>query len=135
LHDAVVDFNLQLVDGVFFVEYAVGKLLIGIEHGVNRLMNGALGETAHPQEAFFYFVEIFFEMAFHVLRPLSARKVHQYKDRQYGKRTQPKRPVMYASVRGSPGVVKSCGVGLNSMSWPIRRKAVKSLTRAACCML
>jgi hypothetical protein len=28
-------------------------------------MDGALGEAAHPQEALFQFVQIFFEMAFH----------------------------------------------------------------------
>src|ERR1700747_2969320 len=48
---------------------------------------------------------------------------------------QPKRPVIYASVRASPGVVNNCGVGLNSINCPISRNAVKSLTRAACCML
>ena len=41
---------------------------------------------------------------------------------------------MYASVRGSAGIVNSCGVALNSTSCPFKRKAVKSLTRAACCM-
>ena len=39
-------------------------------------------------------------------------------------KNHPNRPVMYASVRGSVGVVKRCGVGLNSMSWPVSRKAV-----------
>jgi hypothetical protein len=28
-------------------------------------MDGALGETAHPQEALFQLVQIFFEVAFH----------------------------------------------------------------------
>src|SRR5882762_6923990 len=65
LNDAVIDFDLQLVDGVLFVQDALGQLIVGIQHGV----------------------------------------------------------------------VKSWGVGLNSMSWPVSRKAVKSLMRAACCML
>src|SRR5882724_9728421 len=42
---------------------------------------------------------------------------------------------MYASVRGSVGVVNNCGVGLNSTISPTSRNAVKSLTRAACCIL
>jgi hypothetical protein len=35
-------------------------------------MHGALGETAHPQEAFFQFIQIFFEVTFHELFPLSS---------------------------------------------------------------
>jgi hypothetical protein len=65
LHDAVVEFKLQFVDGVFLIENALGKLLIRFEDGVHGLMDGALGEAAHPQEALFQFVQIFFEMAFH----------------------------------------------------------------------
>ena len=48
LDDAVVDFELQLVDGVFFFENALGKLFIGFENGMYGLMDGAFGETAHP---------------------------------------------------------------------------------------
>jgi hypothetical protein len=72
LNDAVVDFELQLVDGVFFIEDTLGKLLIGFEDGVNGLVNGALGKAAHPQEAFFQLVQISFEVAFHELIPLSS---------------------------------------------------------------
>jgi hypothetical protein len=56
LHNAVVDFELQLVDGVFFFENALGKLFIGFEDGMHGLMDGAFGETAHPQQALFQFV-------------------------------------------------------------------------------
>src|SRR6185437_10961720 len=49
--------------------------------------------------------------------------------------THPNRPVMYASVRGSEGVVNSRSVGANSTSWPARNNAVRSEMRAACCML
>jgi hypothetical protein len=72
LNDAVVNFELQFVDGVFFIEDALGKLLVGFEDGVNGLMNGALGEAAHPQEAFFQLVQISFEVAFHELIPLNS---------------------------------------------------------------
>jgi hypothetical protein len=50
LNDAIVDFDLQLVDGVFFVKDTLGEGFIGFEHGVNGLMNGALGEAAHPEQ-------------------------------------------------------------------------------------
>jgi hypothetical protein len=79
LDDAVVDFNLELVDGVFFVEDALRKLLIGFEDGVHRLMDGALGEAAHPEEALFQFVQISFEVAFHELYPLSSLQPQVWK--------------------------------------------------------
>jgi len=53
LHDAIVDFHLELVDGVFFFEDALGELFIGFQDSVNGLVNGALREAAHPEEAFF----------------------------------------------------------------------------------
>jgi hypothetical protein len=63
---AVVDFQLKFVDGIFFVEDALGQLFIAIEDGVNRLMDGALGKTTHPKQALFQFVQVFFEVAFHM---------------------------------------------------------------------
>jgi len=48
---------------------------------MNGLMHGAFREAAH-QSRLFYFVEIFFEMAFHVRRPFSPKKVHQYEWRK-----------------------------------------------------
>ena len=81
LDDAVVDFELQLVDLVFFVEDALGELFVGVKNGVDRLVDGALGERAHPEEPFFDDVEIFFEVAFHLklssavkLKPLQGLK-------------------------------------------------------------
>jgi hypothetical protein len=67
LDDAIVDFELKLVDLVFFVEDALGELFVGVENGVDGLVDGALGERAHPEEAFFDDVEIFFEVAFHLV--------------------------------------------------------------------
>ena len=67
LDHAVVDFELKFVDGVFFVEDALGELLVGVEDGVNGLVDGAFGEAAHPEQALFQFVQIFFEMAFHLV--------------------------------------------------------------------
>jgi hypothetical protein len=32
---------------------------------VNGLVNGAFGEAAHPEQALFHFVQVFFEVAFH----------------------------------------------------------------------
>jgi hypothetical protein len=65
LDDAVVNFHLKLVDGVFFLKDAVGEGFIGFQNGVNGLMNGAFGEAAHPEQALFHFVQVFFKVAFH----------------------------------------------------------------------
>jgi hypothetical protein len=50
---ALVNFDLHFVDGVFFGEDDFGEMFFGIEDGVHSLMDGALGETAHPEEALF----------------------------------------------------------------------------------
>jgi hypothetical protein len=67
LDDAIVDFELELVDLVFFVEDALGELFVGVENAVDGLVDGALGERAHPEEAFFDDVDVFFEVAFHLI--------------------------------------------------------------------
>src|SRR5438094_290632 len=54
LNDAVVDFHLELVDGVFFLEDAVGELFVGFQNGVNGLVDGAFREAAHPKQALFH---------------------------------------------------------------------------------
>jgi hypothetical protein len=134
LNNSVVDFELKFVDRVFFIKDTLGELFIGIEDGVNRLMNGALGEAAHPKEAFLELVQILFEVAFHNSLSLCVEVVAATRN-QSNNESHPNLPVIYASVRGSPGVVKRCGVVLNSIIWPVRMKAVKSLMRAACCIL
>jgi hypothetical protein len=94
LDDAIINFNLQLVDGVFFFEDALGERFIGFEDGVDGLMDGALGEAAHPQEPLFQLVQIFFEVAFHELIPL---KLSNSVAISYGisaRADHPKRPVM-----------------------------------------
>jgi len=53
LNDAIIDFQLELVDGVFFLEDAPGERFVGIQDGVDRLVNGALGEAAHPEQPLF----------------------------------------------------------------------------------
>src|SRR6266403_2005430 len=73
LNDAIVDFKLELVDGVFFLEDAPGERLIGFQDSVNGLVNGALGEAAHPEEPLFQLVDVFFEMAFHDVSALFRR--------------------------------------------------------------
>jgi hypothetical protein len=65
LNDAVVDFELEFVDGVFFIEHALGQLFVGIKDGVDRLMHSALGEAAHPQQPLLELVQILFEVSFH----------------------------------------------------------------------
>jgi len=69
LNDAIVNFDLQLVDGAFFFEDALGKLLVGIQHGVDGLMDSAFGEAAHPEQPLFQFVQISFEVTFHRFLP------------------------------------------------------------------
>src|SRR6202030_3601186 len=132
LHHAVVNFNLQLVDGVFFAEDGSRQLFVRIEHRMNRLMHGSLGQAAHPKHALFQLFQIAFEMAFHIFTSSPWPSLHSSRccDNPH-----PKRPVIYASVRGSEGVVNMCPVGENSIRSPFSMKAVESLTRAACCML
>jgi hypothetical protein len=81
LEDAVVNFELKFVDGVFFIEDTLGELFIRFQDGVDGLMDGALGETAHPQETLFQFVQVFFEVAFHGLFPFSSLQVRIQKCR------------------------------------------------------
>jgi len=51
--DAFVDFDLHFVDGVFFREDDFGEMFFGVQDGVDGLMDGALGEAAHPEETLF----------------------------------------------------------------------------------
>jgi hypothetical protein len=51
--DALVNFDLHFVDGVLFGEDDFGEMLFGVQNGVDGLMDGALGEAAHPEEALF----------------------------------------------------------------------------------
>jgi hypothetical protein len=72
LNDAVVDFHLKLIDGVFFLEDALGELFVGFQDGVNGLVDGTLGEAAHPEQPLFQFIQIFFEVPFHECFPSEA---------------------------------------------------------------
>src|SRR6266404_796020 len=128
LHHTVIDLNLQLVDGVLFIEHGASELLVRVEHGVDRLVHGAFSQASHPEQPLLQFVEVALKMTFHTLHPLLDCNVAV-------QRAHPKRPVMYASVRGSEGVVNICPVGENSISSPFNMNAVESLTRAACCIL
>src|SRR5260370_14865829 len=112
------------------MQHAFGKVVVGIQSGMKRLMHGGVRQAAHPQQPLFQFVQISLEVAFHESIPSNPANVGPYLPQSH-----PKRPVIYASVRASPGVVNNCGVGLNSINCPNSRNAVKSLTRAACCML
>ena len=105
--DALVDLDLHFVDGVFFGEHGFGEVLFGIQHGVHRLMDGALGEAAHPQQPLLQFFQIVFEMAFHGSSVPFAPLLGAVAPNRPA--SHPKRPVMYASVRGSVGVVNSFG--------------------------
>ena len=51
--NALVDFNLHFIDGIFFSEDTFGEALVGIENGVDGLMDGAFGKAAHPEKALF----------------------------------------------------------------------------------
>ena len=65
LHHAVVNLHLQIVDGRLFSEHRLGQRLLRIQHGMDGLMHGALGQAAHPQQPFLQFAQINFEMSFH----------------------------------------------------------------------
>src|SRR5258707_13634875 len=95
---------------------------------MHRLMHGALRQAAHPQQPLFQFVQISLEVAFHESIPSNPANVGPYLPQSH-----PKRPVIYASVRASPGVVNNCGLGLNSITCPVSRDTVKRLTRPASC--
>ena len=56
LHDAVVDFDLQLIDGRLFLQNLFGQRSLALENGVNGLVHGPFGQAAHPQHAFLQFV-------------------------------------------------------------------------------
>jgi hypothetical protein len=94
LHDAVVDFELQLVDGVFLIQHSLRQLLVRVQHTVDRLMHGTLGQAAHPEQPLFQLVQVLFEMAFHESLPvciLSALPSPKNKNRDP---PHPNRPVM-----------------------------------------
>src|SRR5256884_3934057 len=86
LNDAIVDFQLQLVDGVFFLEDALGEPFIGFQNGVNGLVDSALREAAHPPEALFHLVQAFFKMAFH--EPLPSRLTYSKTKRDFSLRSK-----------------------------------------------
>ena len=128
--NALVDLDLHLVDGVFLAEDGFGESLVGVQHGVHGLVDGALGEASHPQQPLLQFFEIVFQMAFHgLLSPFATQYVS-------GDRWRSSEAARDVSLRaGIGGVVKSFDVSLCSISFPSSMKAVKSLARAACCML
>ena len=86
LNDAIVDFQLEFVDSVFFLEDALGELFIGFQNGVNGLVDSALREAAHPEEALFHLVQVFFEMAFH--EPLPSRLTYSKTKRDFSLRSK-----------------------------------------------
>ena len=103
------------------------ELLVGIENCVNRLMDGAFGEAPHPQQPLLEFFQIVFEMSFHfssvnldAAGPLDSR----LNSHAPILNSHPNRPVMYASVRGSVGVVNSLDVSLCSINLPSSMNAV-----------
>ena len=80
---------------------ASARLLIGIQHSVHGLVDGALGEAAHPQQALLQFFEIMFPMAFHgYLYPAIAmnsgafRSALNRNESADNCRSHPNRPVM-----------------------------------------
>jgi hypothetical protein len=65
---------MEFDDRVFFREDTIGELFVRFQHGVNSLVNGALGEAAHPEQALFQLVYVSFEVAFHsILSSKSSR--------------------------------------------------------------
>jgi len=60
-------------------------------------------------------------VTFHCALPIGILSASRSRKNQNHPTPHPKRPVMYASVRGSLGVVNNCGVALNSIICPSAR--------------
>ena len=101
LHDAVVNLQLKFVDRVFFVQHALGQLFVGVQHRMHRLMDGAFGQAAHPQQPFFQFIQIFLEVAFHefFLRAFPIRRIF----------LEPAWPLLLSAAGHSSRAVRSKG--------------------------
>ena len=56
------------------IQGAFRQRLVRLQHGVHRLMHGALGEAAHPEQTLLQDVHIFFEVAFH---PILFSQIHE----------------------------------------------------------
>src|SRR5580658_7882897 len=152
--DALVNFDLHFVDRVFLREHGFREVFFGVQDGMDCLMDRALGEASHPQQPLLQFFEIAVEMSFHGssvstatatttksvlqwLKPLRICHVRVVAEattyqaspcaESFARKrmaSHPKRPVMYASVRGSFGVVNSLDVSLCSISFPSSMNAV-----------
>ena len=109
--DAIIHLDLQFVDGVLFADHGLRKLLVGFEHGMRGLMRGALRQAAHPEQSLLQFFEVVLKMTFHRRGPFSRKHMHFLNENLRkcvaAQIYHPKRPVMYASVRESVGVVNS----------------------------
>ena len=77
---------------IFLGEHGFGQLLFGVEDGVDGLMDGALGEASHPEQALLQFFQIMFEMTFHGSSVPSGRRGADA--RSESKRFHPNRPVI-----------------------------------------
>src|SRR3990172_11428881 len=65
LHHAIVDFDLQLVDGRLFLQNLFGQRSLAIENGMNGLVHSPFGQAAHPQDALLQLVQIALKVPFH----------------------------------------------------------------------
>src|SRR5690606_17629194 len=116
VHAGLLDLHFHGVDDPVVLDHALRLGAIALQQGLHGQPQGRLRLTGHGEEADLDIVQLVMEMAVHV-------------------NAHPNLPVMYASVRSFAGAVKSRSVSPNSISSPRSKKAVRSLTRAACCML
>ena len=91
LHDAIVDFHLQLVDGRLFVEHGFGQSSVAIQHGMDGLMDGALRQAAHPEKPLLQAVQLNLKMSFHLSLPPIKTRARPARRKPFA---HPKRPVM-----------------------------------------
>src|SRR5690606_3409882 len=110
----VIDLQLECVHLLIPPDHLLRLLPVPLQQGFHRQPDHLLRHPRHPDQRRLQSIQLILEMAL---------------------RRHPNLPVMYASVRSSRGVVKSCCVGPYSTNSPMYRKPVKSETRAACCML
>ena len=65
LHYALVNLELELVNGRLLFNHLLRQHFVGFEDGLDRLVHGPLGEAAHPEQPPFQFFQLLFEMALH----------------------------------------------------------------------
>ena len=122
LHRCLLDFNFQPVEIHVALYDQVCLLAVAIEQRLHSQIGALLRLGGHCQQLLLQRAKLVVKMA----EPGRGRG---------SSFCHPNLPVMYASVRSSLGRVKIWSVAPNSTSSPMKKNAVWSDARAACCRL